>query len=744
MRRAALTCLFAFTSAFAGAQVSSGVYPFGAFDTLGPDTIDIGSLNTIFSLPILHKTGRAGTNFTYDLVYNSSIWVPAGASGSQTWANVTNWGWLGQTQVVTGYERQQQTSNTCSTSHGRFPSNTTFGPRYYDTVGIEHRWNGSIQDSGGQCPGDHDTLSNTRSLDGKYKLGQGGYPIYDVIGNLVQPSSSPNGGVGSYTDTNGNQITTDGNGNFTDTTGATVLIIDCSNTEIYTYKDTSGNPQKITVSYKTYNVQTAFGCSGVNETNFPSTPLIDTISYPDGSAYHFAYEPTPGSGSSGEVTGRLTAIQPPTGSIISYSYTGGLNGIVCADGSAAGLRRSLAADSGSPASTWTYTRTPGSGTSHTDVVDGNGNSIAYDFVKPGGTGSTTALFYKTNRSAWNGGKNGTPAYSGQVCFNNAGASCTTTAVNWPITQTDTYNTYDGLQQTGTTATYNTYNEITGIKTYDYGAGGVSTTNSRGGVLSSENLIYGSSTAPANFLAADNVFDGSGNLANATSYGYDQTTPSASSGVPAHTTVSGSRGNLTSVVTQTAAQATVSTTRTYEDTGTLLSSTDSINGKTQFSYDGTFIFNTGTTLPTPSSGVSIGTSAAFDTGSTGLPWSSTDPNGAVTKVASYDAMLRPLEVDNPDGGKTTWIYRSPTQTSAAVWSTGSRNTDTETQYDGYGRMSRVEVRQNGNATSGTSETPATTRMETPRFSPTHIRAAGSGQPRCAPGRATATATTCWGA
>ncbi len=690
IRRTALASLLALAPAFAAAQVSSGIYQFGAFDTPGLDTIDVGSLNAVFSLPVLHKAGRAGTNFTYDLVYNSSIWVPAGVSGSQTWTPVTNFGWLGQTQVVTGYETQQQISNTCSTSQGKFPSNTTYGPRYYDTAGIEHRWSGSIQDSGGQCPGDHDTLSNTRSLDGKYKLGQGGYPIYDVVGNIVQPSSSPNGGVGSYTDTNGNQISTDGNGHFTDTTGATVLTIAGTSPQTYTYKDTSGNPQNVTVSYKTYAVRTAFGCPGVSEYSNGSVPLIDTISYADGSAYHFAYEPTPGSGSSGAVTGRLSGIQLPTGGVVSYSYTEGSNGIVCADGSAAGLRRTLAADSGSAASTWTYTRTPGAGTSHTDVVDGNGNSIAYDFVKPGGTASTTALFYKTNRNAWNGGKNGAPVYSGQVCFNNAGAACTTTAVNWPITQTDTYNTYDGLQQAGATTNYNTYNEITGVKTYDYGAGSVSTTNSRGGVLSSEVLTYGSAVAPANLLAADVLYDAAGNLVNIGSYGYDQTTPAASSGIPSHTSASGSRGNLTTVSTNTASGVTLSNTMTYEDTGTLLSSTDSINGKTQFNYDGTLTFNTGIVLPTPSSGVGIAISTAFDTGNTGLPWSITDPNGAVTRVASYDAMLRPLEVDNPDGGKTSFVYRGPSQTGVLTQRDSSHVTQTETQYDSYGRASRVAL------------------------------------------------------
>ena len=532
IRRAAFASLLALAPMFAAAQVSSGTYQFGAFDTPGPDTIDVGSLNVILSLPVLHKTGRAGTNFTYDLTYNSSIWTPAGASGSQTWTPADSFGWLGQTEVVTGYFTEIVTSMSCPTNHGTAPETTVSAARYYDTAGIEHRWAGSKQSSGGQCSGDHDTLSLSATTDGKYKFTSTG--IVDLYGNAVNPSPTPNGGVGSYTDTNGNQITTDGNGNFVDTTGATALTISGTSPQTYTYKDTSGNPQKVTVSYKTYAVQTAVGCSGIGEYSNSSIPLTDTITYADGSAYHFAYEPTPGSGSSGQVTGRLSGIQLPTGGVINYTYSGGSNGIVCADGSAAGLKRTLAADNGSAPSTWTYTRTPAAGTSHTDVVDGNGNSIAYDFVVPGATGSTTRFFYKGTRTAWNGGKSGTPVFAEQFCFNNNNYLCATTAVNWPISQTDNFDTYDGVQQKGNTTKYNTATgQMTQIDTFDYGAPSPSSSDSHSGdPLTIEYLGYGGPTAPANVLSSD-ILHENGDFVSRVSYAYDQTTPAPSSGVPSH-------------------------------------------------------------------------------------------------------------------------------------------------------------------------------------------------------------------
>src|SRR6266705_6043825 len=79
------------------AQVTTGTPPFGSFGG-GPDVINLANLNSHITIPVLHKAGR-GLNFTYDLSYESSVWYPVGASGSQTWQPVQNWGWRGQTEA---------------------------------------------------------------------------------------------------------------------------------------------------------------------------------------------------------------------------------------------------------------------------------------------------------------------------------------------------------------------------------------------------------------------------------------------------------------------------------------------------------------------------------------------------------------------------------------------------------------------------------------------------------------------
>ena len=93
------------------AQVATGTPPFGSFAG-GPDVINLANLNSHLAIPVIHKTGR-GTNFTYDLSYDSSVWYPVGASGSQLWEPVSNFGWHGVTEVLTGYVSAEESQEPC-------------------------------------------------------------------------------------------------------------------------------------------------------------------------------------------------------------------------------------------------------------------------------------------------------------------------------------------------------------------------------------------------------------------------------------------------------------------------------------------------------------------------------------------------------------------------------------------------------------------------------------------------------
>ena len=63
------------------AQVATGTPPFGSFGG-APDVVNLANLNDHHTIPIIHKAGR-GTDFTYGLSYDSSVWYPVGVSPNQ-------------------------------------------------------------------------------------------------------------------------------------------------------------------------------------------------------------------------------------------------------------------------------------------------------------------------------------------------------------------------------------------------------------------------------------------------------------------------------------------------------------------------------------------------------------------------------------------------------------------------------------------------------------------------------------
>jgi hypothetical protein len=373
-------------------QVATGIYTYGTYDNQGFDTINVGNLNVHFAMPVLHKSGR-GAPFTYDLGYDSSVWVPVDTSGTTVWVPAQNWGWQGSTEMAAGYITEVKGTTVCQRTAPIGYSTLTLEVVYHDQWGISHPFPGSYWTQSLSCgsPTSGGTIGPMASDGSGYQ-----YPIendneiIDKNGKKFYPPVNFVGGIASTADANGNEISVDGSGNFTDTTGNVVLRVagGSPSPQTFTYTDTTGTPRSVTMTYKAYTVQTAFGCSGVGEYGPTSNSLVDTISYADGSTYTFSYEQTPGV--PGNVTGRLASVELPQNGIINYTYTGNngttiKNGIVCLDGSTAGLTRVLASDSGSAASSWTYSRTtgpntPGDQTSHTEVVDGLSNHKAYDFV----------------------------------------------------------------------------------------------------------------------------------------------------------------------------------------------------------------------------------------------------------------------------------------------------------------------------------------------------------------------------
>lgn len=680
-------------------QVATGNYTYGTFDNHGFDSINVGNLNVHFSMPVLNKPGR-GMSFYYNLVFDSSVWYPSSVSGSKVWTPTQGFGWHGDTEVATGYVSYEKELYSYSNSEGEGFTETIYHYfTYHDPFGNQHPFTtnavnmycwGKLKPS--YCSRQYPSFTEVASDGSGYTLAVSNYTttvLTGPTGKTFAVASSPNG-AGTVTDLNGNEISADGAGNFTDTTGNVALTVAGAGTaesaKTFTYKDTSGNSQSVTMTYANYTVQTNFGCSGIGEYGPTVTPLVHTITYADGSTYTLSYEATPGV--SEAVTGRISSVELPQGNSIAYTYS---NGIECSDGSTAGLTRTLNSDSGSAASSWAYSRTiTGTSTSTTAVTDGLGNNKTYTFVTASNQPvETTAAYYETSRNVYQGTASGTPVLAQNTCYNGASSPCSTDIFTLPVTHIDTYEVLDGTAMHGHSASYNANGAQTDAATYDFG-----TASSRGSRLRWDIWVYGGQIPTLPTL--HHIADSNGNDVGKTEYGYDGTTTTASSGIPQHVAASGARGNLTSVKQYASDGTYYTSSASYEDTGSILSTTTP-NGTTTFGYDSSFVYNTSSSSPTPSSGISLSTSEAFDTASTGLPLSSTDQNSEVTKVQSYDSMLRLTEIDYPDGGVTKFFY-SPTMVDKKIYQSSSSYTETIAESDGYGRSSSVY------ATSGLSGTP----------------------------------------
>ena len=264
----------------------------------------------------------------------------------------------------------------------------------------------------------------------------------------------------------------------------------------------------------------------------------------------------------------------------------------------------------------------------------------------------------------------------------------------PISQIDTYETLNSVQQHGSTLTYNSNGLQTAETDYDFG--GAST---RGSALRKEVWTYPSSGI-VNLVSSDAVSDGSNNQIGLTTYSYDETSGTghaalvATSGLPEHLPESGQRGNLTTLNQFFNTANDLSTASAYEDTGNALNVTGP-TGESTYVYDAsTHAFMVTATPPTPSSGVSLPSSATYDPNST-LPLTTVDPNNQTVTYKSYDSLFRPTEIDYPDGGKMVASYTA-NQTGVFHYMNSSTHTNTQTNFDGYGRLNYVALQ---NASGG---------------------------------------------
>ena len=654
------------------AQVATGTPPYSSLGG-GPDAINLANLNAHFAFPVLHKPGRGGLNFNFDLTYDSSFWEPIPFNGSTYWNPVATAGWSGSS-VNVGFLEYAGVVIGGVVEYCDFV--------YFDGFGTAHPFTGCAEyDSNtGQ-----DFPLNSIAVDGSGCTIQvdaffGTFQLTSLDGNFIVPqntaSLNPSISPGSVIDRNGNEITVDSTGNFKDTLGVVALKAAGGSPNPYTLSYTSpAGPAAVTVTFKAYTAQTNFGCSGIHEFAAAAAHLVDRVTLPDGTFYQFTYEPTPGFAAN--TTGRLASVTLPTGGEISYTYTGAHNGIECSDGSTAGLTRKT------PDGTWTYARTLGTGAaSTTTVTDPRGNVTVIQFQG----------IFETQRQIYQGSS--TLLETTITCYNGNTTNCPTTAITLPITERTAFLEWPGGSESKKNIFYNNYGLETEVDEYDYLSPPLNS------LLRQTFVTYASLGAIQNKPATVIVKDGTGAVVASTTYCYDEATPggtttcgavgppTATSGLPQHVAAPGGnvRGNLTTLARLVAGSTTVGKRMTYFDTGSLLAAKDFNGNPTTYAYSLAY----GGAYPTTvTNALNQSTTYVYDA-NTGVGTSMLDANQQKTSY-TYDDSLRPLTIGYPDGGQTTFDYLSATEVSVTRKIDNAGNNQVGyAEVDSLGRLNRIAI------------------------------------------------------
>jgi RHS repeat-associated protein len=690
------------------AQVATGTPPLSSSMNGAADSIDLANLNTHITVPILQKSGR-GIPFTYALTYDNSVWFPVTTIGTTAWQPMPDWGWSAQTQPSAGYITYS-IINEGFCNHYKWW--LLYNWVYYDPLGVPHPFSTTPNVVHYSTDASCNLSMTTTASDGSgyvisvpnhYTDPSGVVQLTSSAGKVILAPILTQSGVyayyytgtgGNLTDQNGNQITVNGSGVFTDTLGQTALTIS-QNTPgpttptTYTYTAPSGANASYTMNYASYTVATNFGISGIVEYGATSIPLVSSIVLPDSTQYTFTYEATPSTPASGActpisgtyatncVTARIASVTLPTGGTITYAYSGGNNGIL-SDGTAATLTRTT------PDGTWTYAHSESGTAWTTTMTDPKSYQTVLNFQ---GIYLTERQVYEGSASPGNLLKTTLNCYNGSTPTGTP-ATCNSATITPPILSKATYTIWPGTTTLESEAvmSYNTYGLGTEKDEYGYGAGAPGSLV-RKTLVTYASLSNGIVNAPSEVL----VEDGSGNVKSETLSYYDQTTTTTTSGTPQHITFTGSHGNLTTLQQFTSASASLTKTFTYFDTGNVQTATDYNLAQTAYTYgDCGNSFPTSVLEPVGSMSTSMTWSCAG-----GVELSSTDENGNTTY---YDYTTNPHfwwpdYTKDQAGNVTNFAYTGQTSVESSMPFNGSLSTvDVLSTADSLGRPHLVQVKE----------------------------------------------------
>jgi len=629
--------------------------------------------NLHLEIPLASFPQRGSLTYNARLIYDSSIWTVNGGAWSPT--NIPNS--IGGWRLVTGGEPGTVTNTEgitfCDTPPPLNSRTTHVAFVWASPDGTSHRFPIFTQRDRTVCA--EDIPSDTALADDAsgFTMSVTNYTsatVYAPDGTQVFPT---------VMDTNGNYFTQDPTTkDITDTLGRKPIMVNSSANPItYSVLSTSSTRTIINVTTETITATTAFGASGISECSSCTMTAIQSIAFDDGTSYSFTYD----SGASSGHFGVLKSMTLRTGGTVNYGYT-------------------TFADFIGNVSRWMNSKTIGNDeleispaaqtiTSNTvdvlsiDVTDPHVTSgIGYTFNLNNGAWVDSALYSNSTgtvmfvENTWDTSQ-GCPINSN--CSGSAFIRKLTSTTGFPSgpSKTTTY-TY-AIPATG---------QPTEVDESDYYTSGTPP------ILRKTVINYASLTNTVIKPSQVTVKDGSNNIFSQTTYTYDQGTPTAT-GAPQHTTPTSSRGNVTTLARLVTGTTTLSTIMTYDDAGNTLTIKDPANNTTTLNYTdsfsdatgtGTFAYLTKLALP-PTGSVTHIVPMQYEF-NTGLTVSASDMNGNPTTY-TYDTELRPLTINAPDGGQTSYIY-SATSVEQDQKIIGSQTLKTVTNLDAYGRVSQRQL------------------------------------------------------
>lgn len=572
------------------------------------------------------------------------------------------------------------------------------------------------------------------------------------------------------TDTNGNQIVCTvvwGRNmtplNCTDTVGRTISVPFFATAQpTMTYTDSGGVPQQITFAYQMANLSypwlslDSYLCyappyydvyPGCTMNGMGTSLLLTSVTLPNGLSYRFEYL----TNSDGTSSGLVSKIDLPTGGYVRYTYGPGSDTTSYPYGPSGSVVASrvvsLDGTAGSE-QTWTYSYSYSiSNALSTQVTDPLGNVESLTFTSDGGSGGGTIPRTPTQHVYKDSAGHTLKTINYTVGYDNNTYNDPDNVYfppSWPPRQSNgrtlsaTTILGDSNQQSKITYLYGTFGNVSDEYDYDWGNGqpGALMLHEHYAYLHDSSTPYSDSHAHMlNLVTAKNVYSGSGTMIAQTTTAYDTTNIISTSGAvvqhdythfPPTTTT---RGNPTMVSDWLNASGSwLSTTKTYNDVGNMLSVTDPLSHRISYDYTDNY-YNYSPQRPTSAYATTITRPATggvnhiekgqyyFYSGLESASCGENYPSGTACVYglaapqadyvsSSYDALNRPLCQNLGDGGQTCLAYHEsslPISISSSTKITGSLSLSKATVYDGLGRAIQSQLTSDPQGTVYTDTT-----------------------------------------